>query len=66
MKIFKHEGKGHYIGSVVVVHCDTIEEAEESVRDYLDCNGLRNESLNVSEWIDEDGFGIIHAQNGDY
>ena len=65
MKIFKHEGSGHYIGSVVVVVCETEEEAKETIREYLDESGLKDEILNISEF-EIKNLSIIHAQNGDY
>lgn len=65
MKIFKHEGSGHYIRSVVVVVCETEEEAKETIRGYLDESGLKDEILNISEF-EIKNLSIIHAQNGDY
>lgn len=66
MKIFKHKGSGHYIGSVVIVRKETLLEAEVLIRKWLDDCGLKDESLNVKEWVDEDKGGLIYAQNGDY
>lgn len=65
MKIYKHEGSGHYIGSVVIVPAESMTDAEEVIEKYLIDNGLPNEELNVVE-IEIDNCQIIYAQNGDY
>ncbi len=65
MKVFKHQGSGHYIGSVVIVTCETEEEAKLLIRGYLDQSGLKSEELNIVEF-EIKNLTIIHAQNGDY
>jgi hypothetical protein len=65
MKIFKHEGPGYYIGSLVVVVCETEEDAKELIRGYLDKTGLKDEVLNISEF-EIKNFTIICTKNGDY
>lgn len=65
MRIFIHEGNGHYIGSVVVVSAETISDAIELIEKYLIDNGLPDERLNIKE-IKINDTSIIYAQNGDY
>lgn len=65
MNIYKHEGKGHYIGSVVIVVAETLSDAKEFIEQYLIDNGLPNEELNITEMPIVDSR-IIYAQNGDY
>lgn len=65
MKIYKHEGRGHYIGSAVIVTAKSREAAEEVIRGYLDSNGLASEALDVEEFKIKD-CEIIYAVNGDY
>lgn len=62
MKIFKHEGRGFYIGSCIVVKCEDIKEAEFLIRKELDEHGLSKEKLEVEECTGK----IIVSQNGDY
>jgi hypothetical protein len=49
MKIYKHEGKGHWIGSTVIVVANDREIAEAMIRERLNKGGLQNEELNVVE-----------------
>lgn len=49
MKLFKHTGNGHYIGSQMVVFADSMPEAETLIRIELDTSGLQRERLNVVE-----------------
>ena len=65
MKIYKHEGNGHYIGSVVIVAAENISDAKEVIEKYLIDNGLPDEELNIVEMPIVDCC-IIYAQNGDY
>ena len=65
MKIFKHEGKGHYIGSCVIVVANTIDEAKTLIRDELDAGGLPEEKLKIEE-IKFKNLSVIHSINGDY
>lgn len=67
MSIYVHEGRGHWIGSVVVVWASTSEQAVQIVRKYLDDNGLPQEAVSLRlASVDEPKPGIIYAQNGDY
>lgn len=66
MKIYKHEGKGFYIGSVVIVINNSLEDAEKVIRQILDETGLIDEALNIVECADLYNDGVIYFQNGDY
>lgn len=65
MKIYKHTGNGHYIGSVVIVTAKERQSAEQLIRVYLDSCGLQKEELDIEE-IDIEDIKIIHSDNGDY
>jgi hypothetical protein len=65
MKIYKHEGKGHWIGSTVIVVSNDRETAEAMIRENLDRGGRKNEELNVVE-ISIEHTALIHYDNGDY
>lgn len=62
MNIYKHTGKGHWIGSVVIVQAKTFKEAVLIIRKELDANGLISEKLNIQVVTTQ----IIHVDNGDY
>ena len=64
LKIYKHTGSGHYIGSAMIVVAESMEEASNVIRGLLDENGLPNEALNITEYKVKKG--VIHEQNGDY
>ena len=49
LRIFKHEGEGHWIGSCVVVSATNQEIAEQFIRHLLDNAGLTDEELDVHE-----------------
>ena len=65
MKIYKHTGAGHYIGSCVIVVAVQKRTANSVIRRYLNSNGLKDEKLNVEEVQFADG-SIVHSVNGDY
>jgi len=65
MNIFKHTGKGHYIGSCIVITAPNLKRATEIIREYLDNSGLKDEDLNITEFNSERQC-TIHAVNGDY
>lgn len=65
MKLYMHEGPGHWIGSCVVVIAENPEHAYSVIRGILDSGGLPAESLNVKE-IDIDRPAVIVDDNGDY
>ena len=64
MKIYKHEGKGHYIGSCVIVISESLEDANKLIRKELDSIGLSGEVLEVKEVLPNNG--LIYSNNGDY
>lgn len=64
MKIYKHEGKGFYIGSCVIVIADTIEMARVLIENELFRMGLSDEKAEPIEVDTRDK--IIYSHNGDY
>ena len=67
MKIYKHEGTGHYIGSVIIVQAGSKTTAKKVVRAYLDSVGLEKESTNCKLVpVPTRKSFIIYAQDGDY
>lgn len=64
LKIYKHTGSGHYIGSAMIVVAESMEDALTMIRKMLDENGLINEALNVTEH--KIRKGVIYENNGDY
>jgi hypothetical protein len=65
MKIYIHQGPGHYVGSVVVVVAESNELAERLVRVSLDTMGLLNEEILLTEYEIKSNK-IIYAESGDY
>jgi hypothetical protein len=65
MKIYIHEGKGHYIGSCVIVVSDNLENAKGLIRQSLNDMGLSNEELSITEKEISNGI-IVWKENGDY
>jgi hypothetical protein len=65
MKIYIHQGPGHYIGSAVVVVAESNEMAERLVRISLDTMGLLNEEILLTEFEIKPNT-IIYTQSGDY
>ena len=49
MKIYKYTGKGHYIGSAIIVIAEYESDAIEVIRNELNVNGLFHENLNITE-----------------
>jgi hypothetical protein len=64
MKIYKHEGKGFWIGSCVIVITENEESAKNLIKGELVKIGLNDEEPNPSEINIIDG--IIYSYNGDY
>jgi len=65
MKIYKHEGPGHYIGSCIIVLANSYGEAVHMIQEELIKTGLPNEKLDIEEFkIDQPKF--IYKHNGDY
>lgn len=64
MKIYKHEGKGFWIGSCIIVIADTIEMAKILIENELFRMGLSDEKAEPIEIDIRDN--IIYSYNGDY
>jgi hypothetical protein len=64
MKLYKHEGKGFYIGSCVIVMAESIEMATILIDNELHSMGLSDETINIVELDVRDG--IVYSHNGDY
>jgi hypothetical protein len=64
MKIYKHEGKGFWIGSCVIVIADTIEMAKILIENELFRMGLSDEKAEPIEIDIRDN--IVYSYNGDY
>lgn len=62
MKIYKHTGRGIWIGSCIIVKARDVPEAQNLIRHELNSAGLSKEVLNIVEVTDE----IIYVDNGDY
>jgi hypothetical protein len=65
MRIYIHEGKGHYIGSCVIVISDNLENAKTLIRQSLDDMGLSDEELSITEKELSNGI-IVWKESGDY
>ena len=65
MKIYKHTGPGHYIGSCVIVVAKSEESATKLIRGILDNMGLSDEVLNIETFKIKD-CAVIEECNGDY
>lgn len=65
MKIYKHTGNGHYIGSCIIVLSENRSNAEIIIVNELNKNGLGDEELNIEE-IEIQNNLIILSENGDY
>lgn len=65
LKIFKHTGSGHYIGSAVIVAASSFSEACDLTRKELDSCGLPGEVLSVEE-VDIVATPVIFFCSGDY
>jgi hypothetical protein len=65
MKVYIHQGKGHYVGSCVIVISDSLENAEALIRTSLNNMGLWDEQLSVVEKEISNGSVILEI-SGDY
>ena len=65
MKLYIHEGKGHYIGSCVIVISDNLENAKVLIRQSLNDMGLLNEELSIIDKEIKSNI-IVLEQSGDY
>ena len=67
MKIYKHEGSGHYIGSCVIVSAEDYPAGYQMIREKLDSMGLRDEKADIKEVVGALESGtVILSQSGDY
>jgi hypothetical protein len=68
MKIYKWQGRGHYLGATVICASDCIISAKEIIEKELIDNGLIEswyESNEVEE-IELTDCRLIYTDNGDY
>lgn len=63
-KIYIHSGKGHYIGSKVIVIASSRTEAETLITDVLVFNNL-DEALDIQEMPIKNNE-VIYIDTGDY
>lgn len=63
-KIYIHRGKGHYIGSIVIVIASSRAEAETLINDVLVFNNL-DEPLDIEENPIKNNE-VIYIDTGDY
>ena len=64
MKIYKHIGKGQYVGGIIIAIAECESDAIELMRKELNKNGLLNENLRITEC--EIKPGVVYFGNGDY
>lgn len=64
VRVYVHTGKGHWLGSVVVVLAHNLEHARRLVRKELDRVRLDSEELNIK--LHPKREHIIYIDNGDY
>lgn len=65
MRVYIHEGAGHYIGSAAICFAESLEQAQALIRQRLDEAGLRDEPLNIRDYR-ADVPGVIFFDSGDY
>ena len=65
MRIYIHEGKGHYMGSCVIVVSDNSENAKDLIRQSLNGMGLSDEELLITEKEISNNI-IVWKESGDY
>jgi pyruvate/2-oxoglutarate/acetoin dehydrogenase E1 component len=66
MKIYIHEGNGHYIGSCVIVIAGSKLVAETMIRKELDDAGLPREQVDIKTIMNIDKRKVVKVINGDY
>jgi RAB protein geranylgeranyltransferase component A len=67
IRLFIHRGKGHYIGSTIIVKAKDSSDAEILIRSQLDAVGLIGEEIQIEEIIiSKDSNQVIYVNNGDY
>ena len=65
MKIYIHEGNGHYVGRCVIVVSDNLENAKGLIRQSLDGMGLSDEEISITEKEISNDI-VVWKENGDY
>lgn len=68
MKVYKWQGKGHYLGATVICIADCMKSAMEIIETELIDNGLSS-SWEESKEIEETEVNdcrLIYVDNGDY
>jgi hypothetical protein len=65
LKVYIHEGCGHYIGSAVLVAAKNIHDARFFIKEELVKQRLPNEEPDPKEVNMIDG-AILYSDNGDY
>jgi len=69
MKIYKWEGRGHYLSSTVIVAADCLADAKEIIEKLLINNNLVKsweETNEVVEICNGNNCEVIYFDNGDY
>ena len=66
MKIYEHNGVGHYIGSHIVVLAKSKKTAVKMIRKELDESGLENEEIDDITTHLLDKPKVISSEDGDY
>ena len=65
MRIYKHEGRGHYIGSVIIVVARDARRARKMIRERLDAAGLKEEEIELESFPVTDEREILN-HDGNY
>lgn len=67
-KIYKWEGKGHYLGAAVICVADCMETAKGIIGKELVDNGLASswEQSQEVEEIEVNDCKLVYVDNGDY
>ena len=67
MKLFIHEGNGHYIGSTVIVWAENKDSAYKIIRKELNSMGLKDEEPFIIpiKLISKEPC-VVYSNSGDY
>lgn len=66
LRLWVHEGVGHYVGSCYMCMAETEERATELIRAALDEAGLKAEQIKSLQWRRTDVEGVLYRNDGDY
>lgn len=67
MKLYKHTGHGHCLGSVIIVWAGSLNTAKKLIRETLDDCGLKDEELQITCVGTLESFStVIYSDDGDY